>query len=202
MNAPTTSSTGQASTVPTASHQSIPAAARPPAAPDSKISEQPAAPVVAAAADQDLAYVAWLLQRTAQTAEQAIGAAVAAGVEVPGWAGPAAWLYEYLAWTLTRQAGTDALAAAGLAGTDGPSSGPCWPAARTVSSGPPPSTAPPPVRARLGVHRCLACGRWGIRGFVAASPLLRSHEARTWRCADTGRCARRRTAREARRGGR
>jgi len=55
----------------------------------------------------DVAYVAWLFARTAGMAERAIRAAVAAGFEVPGWAGSAVWLYDYHARTLRRAAEPD-----------------------------------------------------------------------------------------------
>ncbi len=66
-----------------------------------------AAAVPGGATDVDVAYVAFLFARSARMAEQAIRAAVAAGVEVPGWAGSAAWLYDYHAWTLGRAAEPD-----------------------------------------------------------------------------------------------
>ncbi len=74
---------------------------------------RPDDPLTAAAAldgatDVDVAYVAFLFARTARMAERAIRAAVAAGVQVPGWAGSAAWLYDYHAWTLGRAATPDA----------------------------------------------------------------------------------------------
>ncbi len=177
MTASATSSTRHAATLPPAD----PTGSRPSTTPDSDGS---AKTTVAPAADQDVTYAAWLFARAARTAQQAIGAAVAAGIQVPGWAGPAAWLYEYLAWTLARQPTTKATVHRGPAGVDVAAGGP---AAAPAGSGPSPASLPPPsgpppvtvaVRPRLGV------------------------EARTWRCADTTRCTRRRRVREARGGGR
>src|SRR6266536_2054101 len=97
MPTPPNPSTQPAVTIPPARRQRTPAARPHDPLPDD--ANVPAA---------DTAYVAFLFARSARTAQQAIRAAVAAGVQVPGWAGSAAWLYDYHAWTLTRTATPDA----------------------------------------------------------------------------------------------
>jgi hypothetical protein len=52
------------------------------------------------------------------------------------------------------------------------------------------------LRLRLGVRRCLACGRLGNRSLQPAHPLLSPATARTWRCNDRDGCRRHRTRQE------
>ncbi len=108
MPTPPTPSTQPAATVPPATG---PRHRTPLARPDDPLADNAAAPGGATdvdATDVDVAYVAFLFARTARLAQRAGRAAVAAGVQVPGWAGSAAWLYDYHAWTLGRAATPDA----------------------------------------------------------------------------------------------
>ncbi len=84
--------------------------------------------------DHDLGYVAFLFERAAQAAQQAVDAAVAAGVELPGWAAPAAWLYDYLSWTLGRQATRAANAHAARAAAHRASRGQARPTAQRAQA--------------------------------------------------------------------
>ncbi len=96
--------------MPTPPHSSTqPAAGRRHPTPAARPHDPPtAAAAPDGATDVDVTYVAFLFAHTARLAQRAIRAAVAAGVQVPGWAGSAAWLYDYHAWTLGRAATPDA----------------------------------------------------------------------------------------------
>jgi len=146
------------------------------------------------ASDQDVAYAASMFLLASRMAERAIAGAVAADAEVLSRAGTVKWLVDN--WTsLVRQAvqvpriGVEPRTARAPCGQPRSSLTPIRPQTSDVSC--PQATAP----TRVGLHRCLACGRIGIRGFVAASPLVLPHQARTWRCVDRLACRTRRLER-------
>ncbi len=146
------------------------------------------------ASDQDVAYAASMFLLASRMAERAIAGAVAADAEVLSRAGTVKWLFDN--WTsLVRQAapvpriGVEPRTARAPCGQPRSSLTPIRPQTSDVSC--PQATAP----TRVGLHRCLACGRIGIRGFVAASPLVLPHQARTWRCVDRLACRTRRLER-------
>jgi len=148
---------------------------------------------VDAGTDPDVAYAAWLFLLTSRLAQQAARAANAAGVEIPEWAGSAEWMFDDHAWCLTRQPPV-------LSGQSEPAFRP----ELAVSAVPVVSVRLLPVhplltwlRLRLGVRRCLACGRLGQGSLEPASLLVPLARARTWRCTDRLGCRRRRTRRDA-----
>jgi hypothetical protein len=120
------------------------------------------------AGDQDVTYAAAMFLLAARMAERAIASADAAGTEILSGPGAVDRLFDNWA-SLIRQ-------------TIDPetSDGPCLQVT---------------TQARAGLHRCLACGRVGIRGFAAASPLVLPHQVRTWRCVDRLACRTRRLQR-------
>jgi hypothetical protein len=133
--------------------------------------------------------------------EVAILASWSSGDAVPSWAGAVAELLRD--WS--GQVGPDGWAAgqAGTARTPGVLDAP-W--RLGVLDGSCVPAAPLPthplltwLRQRLGVRRCLACGRLGTRSLQPAHPMVSPARARTWRCTDRVGCRRRRTSREARR---
>ena len=137
----------------------------------------------------------------ASAVELAIRTALITGDEVPDWAGMVAGLLED--WSQQLEPGGPAAGQAGAVRVPGAS----WPTSRArVLAGDEASAVPlsahPLVtwlRLRLGVHRCLACGRLGQGSLEPASPLVSPARARTWRCTDRLGCRRRRTSREERR---
>ena len=139
---------------------------------------------------------AGLAVETAATAVQvAIRTAAITGDVVPEWAGTVAGLLED--WS--RQLGPDRWAAgqAGTARTAGmlrrAPLGTAVLASAVVPAAPPP-THPllTWLRLRLGVRRCLACGRLGNRSLQPAHALVSPARARTWRCTDRLACRQRR----------
>ena len=142
-----------------------------------------------AGADPDVAYAAALFVLASLSARRAIRTAAAVGLEIPGWAGSAEWMFDYQAWCLARRA--PALGRPSETVAPPEPAGSLFP----VVSAPEPLTTAATTPARLGLHRCLACGRIGISGFAAASPLLLPHQARTWRCVDRLACRTRRLQR-------
>lgn len=130
--------------------------------------------------------------------ELAIQATRTSGDEVPGWAGMVAELLH--GWS--RQLGPGGWTA-GQAGTASTPEAPHAPVRMGVLAGAVvpaalPSTHPLAtwLRLRLGVRRCLACGRLGNRSLQPAHPLVSPARARTWRCVDRPACQGRRRRRE------
>jgi len=138
----------------------------------------------------------------ASAVELAIRTALITGDEVPDWAGMVAGLLED--WSQQLEPGGPAAGQAGTARTAGMPRRP--PLRMTVLARAVVPAAPLPahplltwLRLRLGVRRCLACGRLGQGSLEPASPLVSPARARTWRCTDRLGCRRRRTSREERR---
>ncbi len=142
-----------------------------------------------AGTDPDVAYAAWRFLLASRLTQQAIRAAGAAGLETPGWAGSAEWMFDYHAWYLASRPPASRRQAEAAVSAE--PAGSLFPIVSTRVPLATAATAP----ARFGLHRCLACGRIGIRGFVAASPLVLPHQARTWRCVDRLACRTRRLER-------
>jgi hypothetical protein len=131
----------------------------------------------------------------------AIRTAAFTGDEVPDWAAMVAGLLED--WSQQLGPGGPAAGQAGTARTPGVRAAPVR---MGVLAGGVVPAAPLPahplliwLRLRLGVRRCLACGRLGQGGLAPASPLISPASARTWRCTDWVGCRRRRSRREGRR---
>jgi hypothetical protein len=131
----------------------------------------------------------------------AIRTAVITGDEVPDWARTVAGLLED--WSQQLEPGGQAAGQAGTARTPGVLE---VPARKGVLAGSCLPAAPLPAHPlltwlwlRLGVRRCLACGRLGQGGLEPASPLVSPARARTWRCIDRVGCRHRRISREGRR---
>jgi hypothetical protein len=127
--------------------------------------------------------------------ELAIRATRTNGEQVPGWAGTVVELLHDWSGQLGPAAGQ-----AGTARTPGVLDAPprlgvlagsCVPAAR-----PPTYPLATWLRLRLGVRRCLACGRLGDRTLQTAHPLVSPAKSRTWRCVDQLACRQRRLRRE------
>src|SRR6266545_6937221 len=146
---------------------------------------------------------AGLVAATAATAasalELALRTAAVSGAEVPDWAGTVAGLLED--WSQQFEPGGPTAGQAGTARTAGmPQRPPLGTAvlARSVVPAAPLSAHPllTWLRLRLGVRRCLACGRPGNRSLQPAHPLVSPARARTWRCTDRVGCRRRRIRRE------
>jgi hypothetical protein len=130
--------------------------------------------------------------------ELAIRATRTSGEQVPGWAGTVAELLHD--WSGQLGPGGRAAGRAGTARTPGVLDAPPRLGVRAGSCVP---AAPPPtqplatwVRLRLGVRRCLACGRLGNRTLQPAHPLVSPAKARTWRCVDHLACRQRRLRHE------
>jgi hypothetical protein len=128
----------------------------------------------------------------------AIRTAALAGDLVPDWAGTVAGLLED--WSQQFGPGGAAAGQAGTARTSGVLDAP-W--RKGVLAGSDVPAVPLPahpllvwLRRRVGVRRCLACGRLGNRSLAPAHPLVSPAWARTWRCSDREGCRQRRTRRE------
>ena len=138
----------------------------------------------------------------ASAVELAIRTVAVSGAEVPGWAATVAELLH--GWSRQIGPGGPTAGQAGTARTAGmPRRAPLGTAvlARSLVPAAPLSAHPllTWLRLRLGVRRCLACGRLGQGSLEPASPLVSPARARTWRCTDRLGCRRRRTSREGRR---
>jgi hypothetical protein len=128
----------------------------------------------------------------------AIQTAALTGDVVPAWAGTVAGLLQD--WSQQLGPGGAAAGQAGAARTPGVLDAPLR---KGVLAGGHVLAAPLPahpllvwLRLRLGVRRCLACGRLGNGSLAPADPLVSPAWARTWRCSDRDSCRQRRTSRE------